>query len=389
MYFFIAFFVVVLSASLITIRVLCAYSDYSIWLKWGVSLLVVSGWTAPLILGMIRRHHWLEGQSYAVVNDVLYALFGFVFLLFCVLLVRDFLWIGIHKIAQLCGKPSSFLDPMNGVLINRANIVAVVFCVMLTVWGLHEGYKTPPIKEVVLYSDKIKQPVDIVVLNDLHANRTTSEKRLKKLVAQIKGLRPEIVVMPGDVIDDRAGAMDKQAKLLEGIRGKYGTFLSLGNHEFYSGLNSWVPKFNELGFQLLYNTGQYIPELNIFVGGIPDYNSVKAAPSELKIDIYRLLKDRKEDSYKILLSHSPVFADRLYKNAVDLIVSGHTHGGQIYPFHHLVKLANHYVSGLYKVKGMDLYVSNGYGTWGPMMRLFAPSELTLIRLMPQENKQAK
>ena len=72
-----------------------------------------------------------------------------------------------------------------------------------------------------------------------------------------------------------------------------------------------------------------------------------------------------------------------------MIVSGHTHGGQIYPFHHLVKLANHYVSGLYKVKGMDLYVSNGYGTWGPMMRLFAPSELTLIRLMPQENKQAK
>lgn len=389
MYFFIAFFVVSISASLITIRVLCAYSDYSIWFKGLISLLVVSGWMVPLLLGLIRRNHWLEGENYALANNILYTLFGFVFLLFCVLLVRDFLWVGIYKISQFCGKPFSFLDPMNGVLINRANVATVILCLGLTFYGVLQGNKTPQIKEVILYSNKILKPVDIVVLSDLHANRTTSEKRLKKLVAQIKGLRPEIVVMPGDVIDDRVKDMERQTEILKNIKGKYGTFISLGNHEFYSGLNSWMPKFQEMGFQLLYNTGKYIPELNVYVGGIPDDNSVKGAPRELKIDLYRLLKDRKEESYKVLLSHSPAFADKMYKNAVDLIVSGHTHGGQIYPFHHLVKMANHYISGLYKVKSMDLYVSNGYGTWGPAMRLFAPSELTLIRLMPQENKQVK
>lgn len=386
MYFFIAFFVVAMSASVITARILCAYSIYSVLAKAIISTLIILGWIAPLILGVIRHNRWLEGTAYNMANNILYTLFGFVFLLFCVLLIRDFFWIFAHKIGSLLGK-ASFLDPMNPRLINWANIGTVLFCLVITFYGLYEGYKTPQIKEVKIYSNKISRLVDIVVLNDLHANRTTSEKRLKRLAAQIKGLRPEIVVMPGDIIDDRADTMNEQIEILKNIKGKYGTFISLGNHEFYSGLNSWIPKFNEMGFQLLYNTGEYIPELNIYVGGIPDYNSVKRAPRELKVDMYRLLKDRKEDSYKILLSHSPSFADNMYKNAVDLIVSGHTHGGQIYPFHHLVKYANHYISGLYKVKDMDLYVSNGYGTWGPMLRLFAPAELTLIRLMPQENKQ--
>lgn len=389
MYFFIAFFLISLSASLISIRILCAYSVYAFSAKVLISLIVLLGWEAPLILGIIRHNHWLEGTAYTLANNVLYSLFGFVFILFCILLVRDFLWFFIHKIILWSGKPDSFLNPMAPGLINKANIIACLLALTLAVYGLYEGWKTPPIKEVILYSDKIKQPTDIVLLSDLHANRTTSEKKLKKLVSQIKGLRPDVVVMAGDIIDDRLQSMPKQTEILKEIKGKYGTFLSLGNHEFYSGLNSWMPKFQEMGFQLLYNTGVYIPQLNIYVGGIPDYNSVKGAPKDLRVDIDRLLKDREDKSYKILLSHSPSFADKLYKKAVNLIVSGHTHGGQIYPFHHLVRAANHYISGLYKVKGMDMYVSNGYGTWGPMMRLLAPSELTLIRLMPQENKKTE
>ena len=140
--------------------------------------------------------------------------------------------------------------------------------------------------------------------------------------------------------------------------------------------------FKNIGYKVLYNYGEYLPGFNLYIAGVPDSRTTAIGPYTLRPNLYDAMSGSKDGQYKLLLSHSPDYAAGLYNRAVDLILSGHTHGGQIFPFHLLVKKVNKFLSGEYDVRGMKLYVSNGYGYWGPSMRLFAPSELTLIHLVP-------
>ena len=124
-------------------------------------------------------------------------------------------------------------------------------------------------------------------------------------------------------------------------------------------------------------------DTNIYLAGIPDSHTASMSPM-LNVNFYKALKGSKKTQYKVLMSHTPDFVDYLSSRIIDLQLSGHTHGGQIFPFHLLVKKANKYLAGLYDVRGLKLYVSRGVGSWGPPMRLFAPAEITLISLLPED-----
>ena len=382
MYFLFMFLVVAMAGSLITVRVLAAYSSFRLIWKILIAGVVIAGWCAPALVGAARRGQWLTPGAFAVFSDVLYALFGFVFILLCLLLLRDFIWFAAYRIARWMGNASPLLDPMNVYVLDRANLAVVALALGLSGWALYEGNKTPRLVELTYASDKISAPADIVLINDFHVNRTTSLSRINRLVARVKGLRPDVVVIAGDLVDDRASAMEPQIEALSKLRGTYGTYLALGNHEFYSGINSWLNVFKNIGYKVLYNYGEYLPGFNLYIAGVPDSRTTAIGPYTLRPNLYDAMSGSKDGQYKLLLSHSPDYAAGLYNRAVDLILSGHTHGGQIFPFHLLVKKVNKFLSGEYDVRGMKLYVSNGYGYWGPSIRLFAPSELTLIHLVP-------
>lgn len=382
MYFFIASFIIMISASLITIRVLTAYSHFPLSVNAFTACLVVVGWSSPLLVGFIRRYNLLEGEAFNYFHWLAYALFGFVFILFCLLMARDFLWFAGYKIAQLGNFVRPWMAPKAEASLNTANFFTLLIALLLSVYALYEGMQTPRLVEITLQSPKISTPSDIIILSDFHVNRTTPVKQIRRLVARIKGFRPDAVLIVGDLVDDRVSAMEPQIEALTQIKAKYGTYLVLGNHEFYSGLSQWLPTFRKMGYLLLYNDGVSIPELNLYICGVPDANTTRFANSVMRPNLYETMRHAHPEEYKILLTHTPSFAKDIYTGAVDLAVSGHTHGGQIFPFHFLSKHANQFLSGMYDVKDMKLYVSNGYGYWGPPMRLFAPSELVLLLLEP-------
>lgn len=384
MYFIVAALVIIVSCSVITIRVLTAYSGFFWGWKLLISSLVILGWTAPLIIGAVRRYSLFGGMAFNFLSGFLYSLFGMAFILFCFLMLRDFLWFAVYKLAVWSGHDIPGLNPMNVKSLNWANLLTVILSFAVSAYALYEGVKTPRLNEITLTSSKISRPAEIVLLNDLHVDRTTPLSRIQALIAEINGLHPDAVIIAGDWVDDQASAMVPQIAALSELKAPHGVYIVLGNHEFYNGLADWLQEFPRMGYKLLYNEGVALPEYGIYIAGIPDSHSAKGLSGALKVDIYKALQASAPEDFRILLSHSPDFIDSLYRGAVDLVVSGHTHGGQIFPFHWLVKKANGYLAGLYNVKDMNLYVSRGAGTWGPSMRLLAPAEITLIKLNPKK-----
>lgn len=379
MYFAIAALVVALACSTITIRTLIGYSDFRPWAKIAISMFILLGWFAPVIIRGARDVIWLGGENFTVISRVGYFMFGFVFLLFCMLILRDLLWYVFYGFAKLFGHANWSINPKNITVLDRFNFMTIMFTLAVALYALWNGIKSPAVDELTFTSPKVAEDMRIVQISDVHIDRTTSLRRLRNFVDQVNALHPDAIVMTGDIIDDKVEKIYTQLEILRDLKAKYGIYASIGNHELYSGINSSLYKYRDLGFKVLFNRGVFIGDTNVYVAGIPDMHTAMATPN-LNADFEKASKGSSSKNYKILLSHNPDFADYITSVAFDLQLSGHTHGGQIFPFHLLVLNSNGYLSGSYKVNGVDVYVSNGVGTWGPMMRLFAPANITLINL---------
>lgn len=380
--FYFSVLVFSVACTVITIKTLVGYSDLRFGWKALISGLVIAGWFAPLYIGFLRNFN-LNSFIFDLISFIGYTLFGFMFLLLVLLLFRDVLWYAFYGAAKLLGYASWNINPKNISVLAYANLAVVGLAGALTWWALYAGTKIPAVRELTIYTPLVTRDWRIVQLSDLHVTRSTPLWRVNKVVEKINSLQPDMVFMTGDIIDDKMPHIQPQIDALARIETTQGVWSVMGNHEFYNGINAWDYKFSELGFHTLFNRGELIKETNIFVSGIPDLTTAQSHPT-FNIHFPQALQGSSRENFRILLSHNPQVADNLTSSAYNLQLSGHTHGGQIFPFHLLVKKANNYLSGLYKVNGFDLYVSNGAGTWGPNMRLFAPSELTVINLRPVE-----
>jgi len=377
-FFLVAALIVATAGSAVTIKTLVGYNSYSIWLKLLVAVLVVLGWTAPLFSRLLRKAYSFLGEAYPYVSNTLYILFGFVFILFVLLVLRDFFWFLGWKISRFW-TDSDFLNPRNAAYISKANLLIIAISVAASVWAILEGTKLPAIKTITIETPKIKQEYHFVLLNDLHITRSTPKEHIRSIVNQTNRLRPDAVFLAGDIIDDRTRYIGAQLDELKNFQAPLGVYAVSGNHELYNGLNLWMRNFKRLGIRVLMNDGVRLADSKIFVGGIPDLNT--AFSPYFKVDFAKTFKNSRHNDYRILLSHYPNLSD-YPERRYDLQLSGHTHGGQIFPFHYLSKKANKYLAGLYNVGDYKLYVSRGTGYWGPPMRLFAPSEITEIILKP-------
>lgn len=188
--------------------------------------------------------------------------------------------------------------------------------------------------------------------------------------------------MTGDIGDanpeDHEGELAELAKL----KSKFGIYYVPGNHEYYWNVHAWVAAFEKLGFKVLINRNEIlsIEQGKVMIAGVPDASAGAAVPGHLCSPKQAIITTAGDDdrTYKILLSHQPQVAEAAALAGFDLQLSGHTHGGQFFPFNWIVNFVHRYPRGLHRVKQMHLYVLQGTGFWGPPVRLGASSEISLI-----------
>lgn len=315
------------------------------------------------------------GAFYPIYRYAMYFIFIACIILFAVTLVSDaFLFLlSYTKIAL----KSKFFWCFG---MNYVNIAVALLC---AAYALYEGTKIPDIKEVKIVSAKVSQEQTIALLSDIHLHRAIFPHKIKEIVEKTNSAEPDAVILAGDIIDDDVDKIADMTSLLKGLKAKKGIYFVTGNHEFYTGYHETVKALKNLGFTILENNGETLGG-NVYVAGIPDLFSSKGYGTD--IDLNQAFSSAPEGSYRLLVSHTP--ADFGKDNVFDLEVSGHTHGGQIFPFHLLAKLRNKYLAGLYTMdEETNIYVSRGAGQWGPQMRFLAPSEITLIKLKPQQGKK--
>lgn len=372
----VAFSIVALAIIAITYKTYVGYGDYQWYTKLSFFLFLVLGWCAPFI-NFTLRHKELA-SDFAYLTKFLYFLFGFVFFLFVISIIRDVLWVIIDLIRRVPVDNLKEVDKLQ-----KVNIMTIVLTLLVCFYSLYEAEKNPQIKSYDIQSAKIKQETKLVMLSDLHIDVDVSTNYVKNLVNRVNSLNPDAIVIVGDTIDNSPAKIYKQMEELKKLKAKYGVFITLGNHEFYSGPMDWILKFGLMEFNILNSLGKKLDNSGIYISGIPDLNAAKQ--TGMKIKINNALHDASTDDYVIMLSHTPQIAEGLSSDNVDLQLSGHTHGGQIYPFHYFTKKANDgMLAGFYERSGIKVYVSRGTRYWGPPMRLFAPSEITVFNLKPAD-----
>jgi uncharacterized protein len=191
----------------------------------------------------------------------------------------------------------------------------------------------------------------------------------------VNGLDADLVAVVGDLVDGSVEELGRAAAPLRDVRGRDGSYFVTGNHEYYSGYQEWVEEVARLGLRPLRN--ERVELAGFDLAGV---NDVAGEEFDDGPDFGRALGGRDPSRPVVLLAHQPVQVHEAAGHGVDLQLSGHTHGGQMFPFHLLVRLDQPVRSGLATVDGTRLYVTNGAGFWGPPLRVGAPPDITLVEL---------
>ena len=226
----------------------------------------------------------------------------------------------------------------------------------------------------------LKTPYSIVQISDVHIGGLIDQKFIRNIVKKVNVLTPDIVVITGDLVDISLKYAKPALEELKNLQTKYGTYFIVGNHEYLHGIDEIIKTVNSMGIKTLENENVYIGEKGkgFNLAGVYDYMGYRSEHHEPDLEL--ALKKVDKDSPTVLLAHQPVFIEEVGDD-VDLVLSGHTHGGQLYPFRVLVKMVQPYLAGLYQhSKDTQIYVNKGTGFWGPPMRLGASSEITYITI---------
>lgn len=374
--FFVAFFIIALACTIISIKTLIGYSDFKFVYKLLIGIIIALGWFGAFIIKVLKLDTILSDNVYSVLSTSLYTLMGFVVILFIVLLLRDIVWYILYYSLKLLKFNVMHMDPQNLSLLNKANLIVVFVALLISSYAIFEGNKVPEIINETVKSDKISRNLRIVQISDLHITRATSDNRILSIVDTVNNLNADVIVLTGDIIDDDIEKVQSKIALLSTLSAPYGVFSVMGNHEFYNNVYEAKKVLEQNGIKFLFNGGTFVANSNIYITGIPDFSTMFE-----RINLWRSIKDTKKEDFKVLLSHQPLIVNSLNKDLFDVVLAGHTHGGQIFPMHLLAKKANFYLAGRYNVNGIDMIVSRGAGTWGPSMRLFAPSDIIVIDLL--------
>ncbi|MDN5869617.1 MAG: metallophosphoesterase [Nitrococcus sp.] len=330
-----------------------------------VTILFIGGLLAlPLLLYL---GHGRRGQDWAArIGD---AILGVIWVLFA--------WALLSNLLRLALAIGGLADPL------RSRIIAVaVFAIALPLllWGYFEAMRVPRIKSVPVTISRLARGlhgVRIVLLTDTHFGPINRARWSTAVVAAVNALDADIVCHTGDIADGSVVQRREQVAALANVRAKLAKVYVLGNHEHFGWPQTWLEHMRQLGWESLHNRHIVVRREGaaLVVAGVDDATAV--APSHYAAALAGV--DPKQPV--VLLAHQPKQIDAAIELGIDLQLSGHTHGGQIWPFDLIVRLVQPSLHGLTRHgERAQLYTSRGTGFWGPPLRIFAPSEITVLTL---------
>ncbi len=255
-------------------------------------------------------------------------------------------------------------------------VLAIAF--VAGAWGLRSALQPPERRRVEIPLARWPKALDgfrIVQISDLHIGPLLGRRFAERVVAQVNAMEPDLVAITGDLVDGSVRRLAADVEPFASLEARHGVFFVTGNHDHYSDADAWADHVAGLGLRVLRNERVCIREGGVAFDliGVDDHRGDWIGGGGE--DLPKALQGRDPERPSVLLAHDPSTFKRASALAVDLQISGHTHGGQIWPFGALVRLAIPFVAGRYHRNGAELYVSRGTGFWGPPMRLFAPAEI--------------
>lgn len=263
----------------------------------------------------------------------------------------------------------------------------VVFAGGLSFVALRSGLGEVLVRQVSVRLPRLPKELDgttIVQLSDVHVGPTRGRNFVRQIVERANSLAPDVIAITGDLVDGSVRQLRHHVEPLSELRAKHGVYFVTGNHEYYSGAEGWCRELTRLGVRVLRNERVSIGSNGetYDLAGIDDYHAHQFGGGH-GADLPRALEGRDPSRELVLLAHQPRAIFEAERLGVGLQLSGHTHGGQMWPWNYLVKLQQPFVSGLARFGRAMIYVSNGTGYWGPPMRLAAPAEITRLVLLAE------
>ncbi|MBK7876864.1 MAG: metallophosphoesterase [Planctomycetes bacterium] len=360
------------------------------WRLGATVFVVLAALAVPIVFTLARRH---SENSISGATGLVWSWFGFVFYAFLIVACADLVLLVVRFVRKRTsaepGPPAS--APSAGGELDRRTLLsrAVAGAAALGAGGTTFAGRravqdvTTPVVEVELA--RLPPAFDgfkIAHLSDVHFGPQLGEHFLDEVLRRVRSLEPDLIVITGDLVDGSVARLGPRIDRLRELAAPHGVFFSTGNHEYYSDANAWIAWLEERKIRVLLNTRVEVEKggARFDLAGIPDRDGAMFGP-EHAVDLARALAGRDPSRELVLLAHRPSQVDLAAEHGVGLQLSGHTHGGQLWPFGALVRLAEPYVAGLHRHgERTQIYVSRGTGFWGPPLRVANPAEIACIVL---------
>ncbi len=259
--------------------------------------------------------------------------------------------------------------------------LAIVIGIVLSIIALIQGLRPPIVENYDVYLSDLPIEMEntvLIAMSDLHLGSLFGESWLKARVVQIQEQKPDLVVLLGDIFEGHGHSHDNLFPVMKSLSAPLGVWAIYGNHEFHHRNNTSTSLFKKAGFNVLRNRWTELRS-GLVLAGVDDLNNIRRSSRQDSDLISKALADRPPGA-TILLSHTPLWAGKAAKAGVGLMLCGHTHGGQIWPFDYIIRSKYPLIEGRYEVNGMTVIVCRGTGTWGPRMRLWSPGEILCVTL---------
>jgi predicted MPP superfamily phosphohydrolase len=304
---------------------------------------------------------------------------GFFSTLFVVVLLRD--------VALLCARLSFGADAY-GALVQPSAIGALVLTALFTCVGFFAA-RRPRLVHVDIPVERLPPSLHgfaIAQISDVHVGPTIRRRFVERLVERVNELNADLIAVTGDLVDGSVEQLSSHTAPLSKLSARHGAFFVTGNHEYYSGEPAWTREIRRLGLTVLKNQHVVLQHDGalLVLAGVDDIGAHHFDPAQHSDPAAAMRGAPAGAGARILLAHQPGSAAAAANAGFDVQISGHTHGGQFWPWNHFVRFFQPFTAGLHRLKGLRIYVNSGTGYWGPPNRFGVPSEITRIRLVPAE-----
>jgi hypothetical protein len=265
-------------------------------------------------------------------------------------------------------------------------IAVVVASVAIVGIGFVNARRTARVREVEIALPQLPPPLHgftIAQISDIHVGPTIKRPYMQAIVDAVNALHADAVAVTGDLVDGRVRDLAEHVAPLAGLRSRHGTYFVTGNHEYYSGADDWIAELRRLGVRVLNNEHVVLRHdgAALVLAGVTDTSAHHFDPAQRSDPARAIAGAPPTAQPRVLLAHQPRSAEAAAQAGFDVQLSGHTHGGQFWPWNHAVQWQQPYTAGLHRLRQLWVYTSRGTGYWGPPLRFGAPSEITRVRFV--------